>query len=62
MTKKARPILSYQNRAERYAFYRAALAFSVRAVKAAASLIANSESILRFRLMPAFFRPFMNWE
>ena len=58
--KKRRPILCKQNRAEHYAFYRAALAFSTSAVKAAASLMASSESILRFRLMPAFFRPFMN--
>ena len=39
--------------------YRAALAFSTRAVKAAGSAIAISDSILRFSSMPAFFRPFM---
>ena len=42
--------------------FAAALAFSTRAVKAAGSLIAVSESIFRFMLMPASFRPCMNWE
>ena len=41
------------------ACYRAALAFSTRAVKAAASETASSASILRLSSMPAFFRPFM---
>ena len=41
-----------------YAF----LAISMSWVKAAGSLIAISESILRFRVMPAFFRPFIKVE
>ena len=42
--------------------YRAALAFSTRAAKAAASWIAISDRLLRFISMPAFFTPFMNLE
>ena len=42
--------------------YRAALAFSTIAAKAAASWIAISDRLLRFSSMPAFFRPFMNLE
>ena len=44
------------------AAYRAALAFSTRAAKAAASWIAISDRLLRFISMPAFFTPFMNLE
>ncbi len=40
----------------------AALAFSHRAVKAAGSWIAVSDSILRFMSMPASFRPCMKVE
>ena len=36
--------------------------FGARAAKAVASLIASSESILRFMSMPAFFRPFIKRE
>ena len=42
--------------------YSAAFAFSQREVKAAVSWMAISESILRFREMPAFLRPFMKVE
>ena len=42
--------------------YRAALAFSTRAAKAAASWIAISDRLLRFISMPAFLTPFMNLE
>ena len=42
--------------------YRAAFAFSVRVVNAAGSATAISASILRFKSMPAFFRPFTNVE
>ncbi len=42
--------------------YRAALAFSTTAAKAAASWMAISDRLLRFISMPAFFRPFMNLE
>ena len=44
------------------AYFSAAFACSVSAVKAAGSAIAISESILRLRSMPAFFRPLMNEE
>ena len=43
-------------------FYKAALAFSTRAVKPAASAMAISESIFRFKVTPAFFRPFIKVE
>ena len=42
--------------------YSAAFAFSQSEVKAAASWMAISESILRFKVTPAFFRPFMKVE
>ena len=42
--------------------YRAALAFSTRAAKAAESWIAISDRLLRFISMPAFLTPFMNLE
>ena len=42
--------------------YRATLAFSVRAVKAAGSWMAISESIFRFISMPASFSPCMKVE
>ena len=45
-----------------FADYRAALAFSHRAVKALGSWIASSESILRFMSTPASFRPCMKVE
>jgi galacturonosyltransferase len=44
------------------AYLSAALACSVRAVKAAGSAIAISESIFLLRVMPALLRPFMNVE
>ncbi len=43
------------------AFY-AFLTCSTRAVKAAGSAIAISDRTLRFRVMPAFFRPFIKVE
>ena len=42
--------------------YRAALAFSTTAAKAAASWMASSDRLLRFISIPAFFTPFMNLE
>ena len=45
-----------------FASYRAAFAFSTTAAKAAGSLIAISDRLLRFSSMPAFFRPFMKVE
>ena len=42
--------------------YRAALAFSTTAAKAAVSLIAISDRLLRFSSMPAFLMPFMKVE
>ena len=42
--------------------YRAALAFSTRAAKAAESWIAISDRLLRFSSMPAFLMPFMKVE
>lgn len=42
--------------------YRAFLATSTMAVKAAGSLMAMSDSTLRSSSMPAFFRPFMKEE
>ena len=42
--------------------YRAFLATSTMAVKAAGSLMAMSESTLRSNSTPAFFRPFMKAE
>src|SRR5699024_5384798 len=44
------------------AFYTAALAFSTRAVNAASSAMAISDSIFRFRVTPAFFKPFIKVE
>lgn len=46
----------------RYSPYWFSFAFSHSAVKAAASLMASSESILRLISMPAFFRPFISLE
>ena len=49
-------------RASRFKLYQAFFTVSTRAAKLLGSLIAISDSILRFSSMPAFFRPAMKVE